>query len=145
MIVLDRYVDKNIPQDIDFDILLTAEERQKTRQKFIIDGQEIKLNLKRGTILVDGDLLTDENGTVVVKVRAKSEPVMTIISHHSLDLIRASYHLGNRHVSLEIGDNYLRFSSDHVLASMVINLGLQVIEEIAPFCPEIGAYHHSHH
>lgn len=145
MIVLDRYVDKNINQDIDFDILLTAEERQKTRQKFIIDGREIKLNFKRGTILVDGDLLTDENGTFVVKVRAKSEPVMTIVSDNSLDLIRASYHLGNRHVSLEIGDNYLRFSPDHVLASMVINLGLQVIEEIASFCPEIGAYHHSHH
>ncbi|TAE46900.1 MAG: urease accessory protein UreE, partial [Oscillatoriales cyanobacterium] len=59
-------------------------------------------------------------------------------------LMRAAYHLGNRHVALEVADNYLRLSRDSVLQGMLEKMGLEVIEEIVPFQPEIGAYAHSH-
>ncbi|NKB17740.1 MAG: urease accessory protein UreE, partial [Pseudanabaena sp. CRU_2_10] len=64
----------------------------------------------------------------------------------SLELLRAAYHLGNRHIPLEITLDYLRLEPDSVLADMLLRMGLHVIEEVLPFQPEAGAYtaHHSH-
>lgn len=126
-------------------ISLTAEERKRSRQKLeITPNHWVDIYLPRGTILQDGDFLRSEIGDLIVKVLAKPEPVMTIRGKTSLDLIRAAYHLGNRHVALEITDDYLRISPDSVLASLLIQLGLEVTEEITPFQPEIGAYGHTH-
>ena len=75
---------------------------------------------------------------------AKPEPIITVRANHSLDLLKAAYHLGNRHVRLEITSDYLRFSPDPVLSSMLVNQGLTIQEEIAPFYPEGGAYGHHH-
>jgi urease accessory protein len=97
--------------------------------------------LPRGTVLQEGDLLTSEDGKTIVRIVARSEPTILVTATHSLDLLRAAYHLGNRHVPLEITPNYLRLSPDPVLESMLIKLGLVIREEIAPFHPEIGAYH----
>jgi len=141
MITLNKYRENQF-DSVDHTIYLTSEQRQKTKQKIIVDDLIIKLDLDRGSVIKDNDLLTDENETIVVQIKAKPENVTTVVAHNSLDLLRASYHLGNRHVSLEIRENYLRFSSDHVLESMLVKLGLDVKREIAPFCPEVGAYHH---
>jgi urease accessory protein len=124
---------------------LTADERTRSRHHFITDDRtSVYLQLPRGTILQDGDLLTSETGEVLVKVRAKPERVLTLTSDDSLKLLQAVYHLGNRHVSLEISPNYLRLAPDPVLEKMSIQLGLQVATEVAPFCPEGGAYSHQH-
>jgi urease accessory protein len=125
----------------DLILALTAEERARSRYIFNTpDGRAISLQLPRGTVLQEGDLLTTEDRSSIVAIAARSEPVMTVTAKDSLTLLRAAYHLGNRHVQLEVTTTYLRLSPDPVLKSMLVRLGLDVKEEIAPFYPEVGAY-----
>lgn len=124
---------------------LTAEERTRSRHRFeTTDGQSILLQLPRGTVLRDGDWLQSELDGAIVQVVAKPEPVLTVTADTSLDLLQAAYHLGNRHVSLEITQSYLRLSPDPVLKEMLKHRGLKVVEEVQPFQPEVGAYGHGH-
>ncbi|GAB4281650.1 MAG: urease accessory protein UreE [Oscillatoriaceae cyanobacterium] len=128
-----------------YNLALTADDRTRSRHRFTTEeGETVSLNLPRGTILQHGDRLASETGETVLLITAKPEPILTVTAHHPLDLLRAAYHLGNRHVSLEINPDYLRLSPDSVLKSMLQQMELQVIEEIAPFFPETGAYHHHH-
>lgn len=132
---------------ISLTLALTAEERTRSRHRFPACNEEIVcLRLPRGTVLQNGDILEDETNGVLIRIIAKPEPVLTVTAPNQLDLIRAAYHLGNRHVQLEITPNYLRLSPDSVLHQMLEKLGLQLTEDILPFQPEIGAYghHHSH-
>lgn len=129
-------------------LLLTAEDRTRSRHRFeTTDQQWVYLQLPRGTILQDGDLLHSDNAShpIVVRVVAKPEPVLTVTATSELALIQAAYHLGNRHVPLEIHSTYLRLSPDPVLQALLERRGLQVVEEVHPFHPEPGAYaSHSH-
>ncbi len=130
---------------VSFSLSLTAEERTRTRHRFETpDGKELYLRLPRGTVLQEGDLLQSEDGETVIQIAAKPEPVLTVTAQKPVDLLRASYHLGNRHVPLEVTPGYLRLSPDSVLQTMLEQLGLEVREEIVPFQPETGAYGHSH-
>ncbi len=123
---------------------LTAEERTRSRHWFeTTEGQSVYLHLPRGTVLRDGDWLRSDDG-VVVRVMAKPEPVLTVMAESPLALLQAAYHLGNRHVPLEITSTYLRLAPDSVLQRLLEQRGLRVIEEIQPFQPEAGAYGHSH-
>lgn len=129
----------------DLELALTAEDRTRSRHYFETEeGQSLYLRLPRGTVLYHGDLLRSETGDQVVRVVAKPEPVLTVTAQTPLQLLRAAYHLGNRHVALEVQESYLRLSPDPVLKTMLEQLGLQVEEAIAPFQPEAGAYGHSH-
>ena len=120
---------------------LTAEERTRSRFKFATkEGAEVQLVLPRGTALRDGDLLADAHGRAQVRIRAKPEPVLTARARDHFTLLRAAYHLGNRHVVLELGRDYLRLSPDGVLEQMLVQLGLTVVSETAPLQPEPGAY-----
>ncbi len=122
---------------------LTAEERTRSRHRFMTEDETpVDLQLPRGTTLQDGDLLTSATEDLLVKVVAKPEPVLTVTSSESLNLLRAAYHLGNRHVSLEITPTYLRLIPDAVLEGMLTQLGLEVVAEVAPFTPQGGAYSH---
>ncbi|OWY65090.1 urease accessory protein UreE [cyanobacterium TDX16] len=126
-----------------FTLVLTAEERKKSRHRFETEeGETVFLRLPRGTVLRDGDMLRSDNGEYLILVKAKSEPVLTVTAATPLDLLRAAYHLGNRHVTLEIGTNYLRLPPDPVLQAMLEHLGVMIVEENAPFQPEVGAYGH---
>lgn len=130
---------------VSFSLSLTAEERTRTRHRFETpDGKELFLRLPRGTVLQEGDLLQSEDGATVIQIEAKPEPVLTVTAQKPVDLLRASYHLGNRHVALEVAPGYLRLSPDSVLQAMLEQLGVEVKEEIVPFQPETGAYGHSH-
>lgn len=123
---------------------LTAEERTRSRHRFeTAEGQPVYLHLPRGTVLQNGDWLRSDDG-ITVRVVAKPEPVLTVTADSPLALLQAAYHLGNRHVSLEIASTYLRLAHDPVLQHLLEHRGLQVIAEIQPFQPEIGAYGHSH-
>lgn len=125
---------------VSFNIALTAQERTKSRYRFETeDGQTVFMRLPRGTVLQNNDILRSDDGALV-RVIAKPEPVMTITASTSLDLLRAAYHLGNRHVPLEITTTYLRLSPDPVLRTLLSQMGMTVSEEILPFQPEIGAY-----
>ena len=127
-------------------LTLPFEKRQKSRLRVSLDNnQEAALMLERGSVLRHGELLRAENG-LVVEVRAANEEVAVISTEDSFLLARACYHLGNRHVPLQIGEGWLRIQRDHVLEEMVQSLGLFVKHECAPFEPESGAYSgHSNH
>ncbi|MBD2189088.1 urease accessory protein UreE [Pseudanabaena mucicola] len=134
---------------IDLDSLLTlaliAEDRTRSRHRFMtVEGEEINLQLQRGTVLREGDILADAQNQPIAKVVAKPEPVITVTAKYPLEFLRAAYHLGNRHIGLEITENYLRLSPDSVLEDMVLQMGLTVTHETQPFQPESGAYHHHH-
>lgn len=145
MIVFTQHFPQNTNPNIDFIIPLTAEQRHRSRQRIELSSeQKVYLRLPRGTVLEDGDLLQSETQEHIAKIIAKPETVITVKANTELELIRAAYHLGNRHVPLEITSTYLRLSPDSVLESMLVKLGLEMIEEIAPFYPEKGAYQHHH-
>lgn len=115
--------------------------RQRSRQRVRLEsGREAALLLVPGTTLEEGDALGSPDG-VIVRVQAAEEPVATAHSHDPLLFARACYHLGNRHVALQVGSGWLRFQPDHVLEEMVRGLGMEVRHETAPFQPEHGAYH----
>ena len=142
-----------LPADSDAQhtVTLPFDTRQKSRFRAQLDsGEEIGVILPRGTVLREGDCLGNENGELQVRVRAADEAVSTVRVDDGLLLARAAYHLGNRHVPLQITANYLRYQHDHVLDDMLKQMGLDVVCEQAPFEPEAGAYsgghghHHSH-
>ncbi|NEP02301.1 MAG: urease accessory protein UreE [Symploca sp. SIO2E9] len=145
MLTLTQRLEAGIRATVSFTVSLTAQERTRTRHRYQApDGQHLYLRLPRGTILHQGDLLQSELGEVIVGIAAKPEPVLRVSARHAVDLLRAAYHLGNRHVPLQVTPNYLRLSRDPVLQSMLEQLGMEVQEEVAPFEPEIGAYRYGH-
>lgn len=121
-------------------LALTAGERSRSRYRLEMPDLSVSLQLPRGTVLRDGDLLQPAEGTQLVRVVAKPEPVYIVSGKTPLDLLRAAYHLGNRHVPLEITPTSLKLAPDPVLRSMLEQLGVEVQEEISPFQPEAGAY-----
>jgi urease accessory protein len=119
--------------------------RQKSRfRAFLSDGAEVAVILERGQILRGGEYLCGGDGAPV-RVEAAAEPVSEAHCANPLLLMRASYHLGNRHVPLQLGPGWLRYLHDHVLDDMVRGLGLDVNFTHAPFEPEAGAYAAGHH
>jgi urease accessory protein len=125
----------------DDSVTLPYELRQKIRQRLRLDsGREAALVLPPRTTLADGDRLRAVDGTTV-RVVAASEDVSVARSDDPLRLARACYHLGNRHVPLQVGPGWARYQPDHVLDEMVRGLGLAVTRETLPFEPERGAYH----
>ena len=119
---------------------LPFELRRRCRLRARLDGgEEVGLFLPRGTALREGDLLLADNGWAV-RVRAAPETVSCARSADPIALARASYHLGNRHVALQIDGDSVRYLHDHVLDEMVSALGLAVTVEALPFEPEGGAY-----
>ena len=125
-------------------VVLDWDTRQKSR--FDTDdsqGRHLGVFLPRGTVVRGGDVLVAEDGSLV-KVIATPEPVLVVRvcpEHGSpFDLLRAAYHLGNRHVALELQADLLHLAPDHVLADMLRQMHLLVTEELAPFEPEAGAY-----
>jgi len=125
-------------------LTLPFELRQKSRLKATLDNDmEVGLMLPRGGLLRGGDVLRAEDGTLI-KIVAAAETVSKVTHEDPLMRARASYHLGNRHVPLQITQNYLCYTHDHVLDEMVIGLGLNVECVMAPFEPEAGAYGGGH-
>lgn len=129
-------------------VTLPFDQRQKSRLRVRLEsGDEAALRLERGIVLRDGDRLRSGDGRIVV-VRAAHEPVAHVTASEPLQLTRAAYHLGNRHVPLQVGAGWLRLGQDHVLEHMLEHLGVSIRHEMAPFEPEAGAYgggHHHHH
>jgi urease accessory protein len=135
---LDRSHDS--PPPAERRLTLPFGERSRSRLRAVLDdGEEAGLFLERGTILRGGDLLLAEDGRVI-EVQAAAESVSTVRTENHLLLARACYHLGNRHVPLQIGANWLRYQHDHVLDDMLRGFGLTITIELAPFEPEGGAY-----
>ncbi len=140
-------------------VALAYDERKRSRLKVMLaSGAEAGIFLERGDHLHGGDKLIAEDGSTVVEILAAPEKLIEAVADSPLLFARATYHLGNRHVPVQIlpteGGGKLRFQTDHVLAEMVKGLGCAVSETEAPFQPESGAYganagshggHHHHH
>ena len=115
--------------------------RQRSRQRVVLEsGREAGLFLSARTSILSGDQLRSNEGVHIV-VLAADELLSDARTSDTLLLARACYHLGNRHVSLQVGPGWLRYEPDHVLDEMVRRLGLTVAAISAPFEPERGAYH----
>ncbi len=121
-------------------VVLDHLQREKGRFKAnSAGGDELRVFLERGRTLQVGERLRSDCGREF-RVEAASEPVIHAETADWQLFSRACYHLGNRHVKMQVGERWLRITPDHVLREMLELLGLQTAEEVAPFIPESGAY-----
>jgi urease accessory protein len=119
-------------------LVLAFEQRQKSRLRARLEsGEEVALVLPRGNVLRGGDRVKTTDGRVVEIVAAPQK----LLHIESSSLAKAAYHLGNRHVPVQIGEGFLRIAEDHVLEEMLRQLGARLSHVEAPFEPERGAYH----
>lgn len=131
---------------------LTADERSRLRGlRHSRCGTALLLQLPRGEALQPDEWLATADGRPRVRLAAAPEPLLLVRAATSLELLRAAYHLGNRHVAMEIQAQELRLLDDPVLADLLTRRGLQLERRCEPFRPESGAYagvgghSHAHH
>ena len=138
MIRFDRFAPSG--GDLTASVTLPFERRARSRQRVVLDdGREALIDLPRGTVLRDGSLLADAQGQVLA-VCAAREGVSIARAADPLVLLRGAYHLGNRHIAVQLGPGWVRYLHDHVLDDMLRGLGLDVDFAQLPFEPEAGAY-----
>jgi urease accessory protein len=130
-------------------VTLPIEKREKSRLRVTLsDGREAGIVLDRGEFLQHGDKLATADGETI-EVIAAEESLSIVRCHDALLFARACYHLGNRHVPVQIvvteGVGTVSYLHDHVLDDMLRGLGLQVDSAMAAFNPEPGAYGGGHH
>jgi urease accessory protein len=140
MLVLNQLSTSRAPHGNEATLTMTFDQRRKSRQRAKLDdGTDVAVMLERGLILRGGDVLLGEDGRRVL-VRAALETVSTAHAADPVLLARAAYHLGNRHLPLQIGNGWVRYEHDHVLDHLAAGLGLRVMVEQAAFEPEAGSY-----
>jgi urease accessory protein len=122
-------------------------DRHRRRLRLVADsGRPFLLDLPRARHLADGDGLELDDGSHI-RVCAAAEPVIEVAADHPSDLLRIAWHIGNRHLPLQVLEGRLRLLADHVAAAMIEGLGGKIARCEAPFDPETGAYAdaiHSH-
>ena len=139
MLYLTQRVDS--PGKLTASLTLPIDVRGKSRIKVTLnDGREAGLLLPRGLLLRGGDVLSNEDGSEFVQIIAADEGVSVVHCDDPFTLAKACYHLGNRHVPLQIMPGELRYHHDHVLDDMLRQFGLEVTFAQLPFEPEAGAY-----
>lgn len=139
-----KLIDEERELSVQDRLVMTYEQRKKGRILVQSEnGQEYGLFLERGKVLAAGDLLEAEDGAVL-EVVAQDEALLEGHSHEWTDFAKCCYHLGNRHVPVEINERTLRIQSDHILKEMLEQLGMDVADLEAPFNPEPGAYSGGH-
>lgn len=131
-------------------LALSADERTRLRGlRRSVCGKDLLLQLPRGKALEPGEWLDNTESQPPVQVVAAPESLLVVTATDPLALLQAAYHLGNRHVSLELRAGELRLLEDSVLEQLLLLRGLTLRHELAPFLPEAGAYspsgHHHHH
>jgi urease accessory protein len=126
-------------------VLLDHDHRYRRRIVLYTEaGAELLLDLPQAARLRDGDGLALQSGDIV-RVRARPEPLLEIHADDGATLLRIAWHLGNRHLPVQVLHQYLRIRADRVIADMIKQLGGRVEEIDAPFDPEAGAYSDGHH
>ncbi len=118
--------------------------RERSRLRAVLaSGEEVGIDLPVGTMLHHGCKLALADGRVVA-VEAAQEALLEVTASDAATLARIAYHVGNRHVPVQVGDGWLRILPDHVLQAMVRGLGGRVAAVSERFQPERGAYGHGH-
>ena len=124
-------------------LTLSSDERRILRCKRLTDcDQEIILQLPRKGKLDDGDILSTNDSNLYVEIIAKKEDLFEISSKTKIELIRTAYHLGNRHVEIEIEGDILLTKSDYVIKNMLKNFNVDIVNIQKKFFPEKGAHSH---
>jgi len=127
-------------------LALTAEERTRLRGHRLSGcGRDLLLQLPRGEALEPGEWLAEEDGLALVQVEPAAEALLVVRAKTPMALLQAAYHLGNRHVALELRPDQLRLLVDPVLEQLLLQRGLEVRRTQEPFLPEMGAYGSAHH
>jgi len=124
-------------------LTLSSDERRILRGKRLTDcDQEIILQLPRKGKLNDGDFLLTDKSHFYIEIIAKTENLIEISSNSKIELIKTAYHLGNRHVEVEIKEDILLTKSDHVILNMLKNFNVDIVNTQKKFFPERGAHNH---
>jgi urease accessory protein len=142
MLLIEKRCDASLPASER--LVLPFELRQKSRLRTRLEsGKEAALFLERGAVLRGGDKLQADNGSII-EVIAAPERLLVVSARDPRELARAAYHLGNRHIPVEVGANQLKLEYDHVLEIMLRGLAVDITEAKGPFEPEAGAYGGGH-
>jgi len=124
-------------------LTLSSDERKILRGKRVTDcDQEIILQLPRNGNLNDGDILSTNKSNYYVEIIAKTEVLIEISSKSKIELIKTAYHLGNRHVEVEVQEDNLLTKSDYVIENMLKNFNVDIVNTQKKFFPEKGAHSH---
>jgi len=126
-----------------FKLTLSSDERRILRGRRLTDcDQEIILQLPRDGKLNDGDILLTNVSNFYVEIIAKKENLIEISSNSKIELIKTAYHLGNRHVEVEIEKDILLTKGDYVIENMLKNFNVDIVNTQKKFFPERGAHSH---
>ena len=124
-------------------LTLSSDERRILRGKRLTDcDQEIILQLPRKGKLNDGDILSTNKSNFYVEIIAKTENLIEISSNSKIELIKTAYHLGNRHVEVEIYEDILLTKGDYVIENLLKNFNVDFVNTQKKFSPEKGAHSH---
>ena len=124
-------------------LTLSSDERRILRGKRLTDcDQEIILQLPRNGKLNDGDILSTNLSNFYIEIIAKTESLIEISANSKIELMKTAYHLGNRHVEVEIQENILLTKSDYIIENMLLNFKVDLKNTKKKFFPEIGAHNH---
>ena len=142
-IVVTDWIKEKPQEGLFLKLTLSSDERRILRGKRLSDcDQEIILQLPRNGKLNDGDILLTNKSSFYVEIIAKTENLIEISSKSKLELIKTAYHLGNRHVEVEIEENILLTRDDYVIENMLKNFNVDFINTQKKFFPERGAHSH---
>ncbi len=142
-IVVTDWIIQNCYEGDFLNLTLSSDQRRVFRGKRKSDcNQELQLQLPRVGKLNDGDILITNHKKLFVKIIAQKENLIKINSKTNLELIKVAYHLGNRHVEIEINENTLFTKSDYLIEELLKNFNVTFLKVEKKFFPEIGAFHH---
>ena len=142
-IVVTDWIKEKPQQGLFLKLTLSSDERRILRGKRLTDcDQEIILQLPREGKLNDGDVLSTNVSNFYVEIIAKTENLIEITSTSNIELIKTAYHLGNRHVEVEIEEDILLTKGDYVIENMLKNFSVEVVNTQKKFFPERGAHSH---
>ena len=142
-IVVTDWIKEKPQEGLFLKLTLSSDERRILRGKRVSDcDQEIIFQLPRNGKLNDGDILLTNKSSFYVEIIAKTENLIEIRSNSKIELIKTSYHLGNRHVEVEIKEDILLTKSDYVIENMLKNFNVDIVDTQKKFFPERGAHSH---
>ena len=142
-IVVIDWIKQNYHDGNFLKLTLSSDQRRVFRGKRISDcNQELQLQLPREGKLNDGDILLTNHKMIFVQIVAQKENLIEITAKTNLELIKVAYHLGNRHVEIEINENILFIKSDCIIEELLKNFDVVFLKVEKKFFPETGAFHH---
>ena len=141
-IIVTDWIRKNSIDGDFIKLTLSSDQRRICRGKRESDcNHELHLQLPREGNLNDGDILITNHENLFIQVIAKKENLIEITAKSDLELIKVAYHLGNRHMEIEINEKILLTKNDYVIQELLKNFEVNFIEVEKKFFPEIGAFH----